>query len=118
MVIAMFVNVGCGKGNPLPSPAEVKSAPQIDYSEISANWKTNRAIEDFRVLKDALLKPGVDSDVVVDILGDPYSRSALHDGESYWLYVKVDVDKKQYYAWSCVVSEDGKVIKWYQKGME
>ena len=98
-------------------PPKVNVVPPNDLSVVSDRWKTDRNVADFLVLKDTLLGPGTDSEIVVDVLGEPYSRSEYHEGVSFWAYVKCDAAKKQYYAWSCVIGADGKVVRWHKKGI-
>jgi hypothetical protein len=90
---------------------------QAKITAISERWKINRDISDFLLLKDSIQK-GMKPQYVRNILGDPISISSVENGQEFWLYVKANAEKEQYYIWTLVFSTDKAVVGWEKKGIE
>lgn len=122
MLVITFLFTSCGAQKTAEDDtrrgdlALMDSAELNDIELVSKRWKKYRKIEDFHYLKDNCLKPGVSSSLVLKLLGEPLHKS-VYKSTHFWLYVKCDVSKNQYYAWSCLVDESGKLSSWKQKGI-
>ena len=81
--------------------------------EVSKRWKSEHKIEDFCWLKDNYIKIGDTADCVKLILGEPVNITGHR-----WLYVKCDIEKKQYSAWYLLLDLTNKVSGWYEKPIE
>ncbi len=91
---------------------------QKELDRLSRRWKNEHNIEDFHLLKDRYIKSGVDVATVLKLLGEPLNKFETDDGRKYWLYVRCNAAEEQYYAWTCVIDSDGKVIRWKKKGIK
>jgi endo-1,4-beta-D-glucanase Y len=95
---------------------EETAKQQAKVVAISERWKKDRDIADFLLLKDSIQK-GMKPEYVRQMLGDPVSKSSSDDGREFWLYVKIDPNRRPQHAWTLVFSPDKTVLEWKQKGM-
>lgn len=96
---------------------EETAKQQAKLEVVSERWKKNHDIADFIILKDSIQK-GMKPEYVRKVLGDPLSISSVDDGRDFWLYVKADAEKEQYYIWTLLLSPEKTVVGWKMKGIE
>ena len=96
---------------------EETAKQQAKVAAISERWKKDRDIDDFLLLKDSIQK-GMQPEYVRKVLGDPLSISSVDDGREFWLYVKADAEKEQYFIWTLLLSPEKTVVGWKMKGIE
>lgn len=90
---------------------------QAKLEVVSERWKKNRDVADFMILKDSIQK-GMKPEYVRKVVGDPLSISSVDDGREFWLYLKADAKKEQYYIWTLLLSPEKTVVGWKMKGIE
>lgn len=81
---------------------------------ISNRWKSERIESDFHILK-AELPPGTTEERVIELLGEPIGHTQ-DEGKFYYEYIQGFIDNTT--GWGAVISQDGKLIKWYQDDPE
>jgi hypothetical protein len=120
VLIAIGLTTGCSQ-----TPATQKGSAEIEKSvrqpesirELSKRWQNDRNIADFLILKDRWIKPGCLAKFAKEVLGEPLSTHQAEDGTQFWLFVKCDAERKQFYSWTLLIDGDGKVTGWHSKGI-
>ena len=120
ILIAIGMTTGCSQNPATPKvSAEIEKSgrQQESMRDISERWQKDRDIADFLILKDRWIKPGCAAKFAKEVLGEPLSTHQAEDGTQFWLYVKCDAERKQFYSWTLLIDGGGKVTGWHSKGI-
>ena len=120
VLIAIGMTTGCSQNSATPkvSAGIANSGRQPEsMREVSERWQKDRNIADFLILKDRWIKQGCTAKFAKEVLGEPLSTHQAEDGNQFWLFVKCDAERKQFYSWTLLIDGDGKVTGWHSKGI-